>query len=614
MISIITYGRNDNYGFNLAKRTAMSFNCLAEILTEEDEIFFVDYNTPGHLPTLPEDIWDTFTEKARQIIKVIRISPQIHQQIKKDSPLPILENVSRNAAIVRSNPKNQWMLSTNPDVLLVLASRWNNLPELLSTLKNSFYELPRFDIPESVWSSVSRLDPRGNMSLLRDWLIANHAAVAETIPDHRFQKFSLFDAPGDFQLAPREYFFLCQGFDESMNLYFHSDSNLAKRMWLLNGGKTDHLLDHAWVLHQDHYLSGEWTSRVSGTKHNDNIKKVVHEHEIEANDSNWGLRNVDLPMFNLAERMGKRREFSFCQSIAHRNGNLTLSRELDWTTQPTYRLHHYTPELITLYLRELLQVISPQSKIVYVGDNAATLALLRKTWSEIAPGSPEIEDLAKMDPGSNDIAPDVLLADCFYERSEAWEKSIGAARDRIWEQHEKKRLSEYEAYEEATRFADNADSLILEKRLLPLWEKQFRKLYMQPGAYVILMGCNTYVNLFARFQEYIAVPCGLKYRAGLLIGLHSALQKIKLRLGAVDEEGVDVPRKDVGILLKAILGMRFAKRQFCKKWIGHGSVMGLVYFHHVRRRIQELIDRLNLQPLYIHHRLIIMRIKPRDAS
>jgi hypothetical protein len=614
MISIVTYGRNDNYGFNLAKRTAMSFNSLAEILTEEDEIFFVDYNTPGHLPTLPEDIWDTFTEKARQIIKVIRISSQVHQEIKKDSPLPILENVSRNAAIVRSNPKNHWMLSTNPDVLLVLASKWKTFPELLSSLRDSFYELPRFDIPESVWGSLSRFDPKSNMSVLRDWLIANRAAVAETVADYRFQKYYLFDAPGDFQLAPREYFFLCRGFDEAMNLHFHSDSNLAKRMWLLNGQKTDHIVEDLWVLHQDHYLSGEWTSRTSSTKPNNWMKKVILQDEIEANDSNWGLQNIDLPVFNLAERMGKRRTFSLGQPVAECNGNLTLSREIDWSMQPVYRLHHYDPEQITLYLREMLQVIPLQSNVIYVGDNAQTLALIRKTWSEISPGGPEILDLLTVTSASEDILPDVLLVDCFYERSEAWERSVRAASNRIQEQLSRKRISEAEAHEEIARYADTADHVNLEKRLIPLWHRQFKKIRLRTGAYVIVLGCNTYVDLFARFQEAIAIPCGLKQSPGLLVTLHSAFQKLKQKLGSLDDEGIEVPRKDLGVVLKTILGIRFAKRKFCRKWIGHNSLMGMIYYYNVRRRIKGLIRRLNLQQLYIHHRLIVMRIKSRDFS
>ena len=107
MISVVTYGRNDNYGYNLHKRTAFGFNCLAEVLTEEDEILFADYNTPDHLPTLPEFIWDTLTPKALKLLKVIRIPHSAHEEIKGNSPLSILENVSRNAAIARSNPANQ---------------------------------------------------------------------------------------------------------------------------------------------------------------------------------------------------------------------------------------------------------------------------------------------------------------------------------------------------------------------------------------------------------------------------------------------------------------------------------------------------------------------------
>jgi hypothetical protein len=66
MISIVLYGRNDSYGYNLHKRAALSFNCMAELLTDEnDEILFVDYNTPDDFPTFPEAIQDTLTPLAR---------------------------------------------------------------------------------------------------------------------------------------------------------------------------------------------------------------------------------------------------------------------------------------------------------------------------------------------------------------------------------------------------------------------------------------------------------------------------------------------------------------------------------------------------------------------
>ena len=60
MISVILYGRNDAHGYNLHRRAALSLNCLAEVLTDpDDEIIFVDYNTPDELPTFVEALADT---------------------------------------------------------------------------------------------------------------------------------------------------------------------------------------------------------------------------------------------------------------------------------------------------------------------------------------------------------------------------------------------------------------------------------------------------------------------------------------------------------------------------------------------------------------------------
>ncbi len=65
MISVILYGRNDAHGYNLHRRAALSLNCLAEVLTDpDDEIVFVDYNTPDELPTFIEAIADTLTDRC----------------------------------------------------------------------------------------------------------------------------------------------------------------------------------------------------------------------------------------------------------------------------------------------------------------------------------------------------------------------------------------------------------------------------------------------------------------------------------------------------------------------------------------------------------------------
>lgn len=609
MISVITYGRNDNYSYNLVKRTALGFNAFAEILTEEDEFLFVDYNTPDHLPTLPEFIWDTLTDKARELCKVIRISSAMHEQIRVDSPLPILENISRNAAIVRSNPANEWILSTNPDVIPVMAPRWPSLKELLKDLPPSFYEMPRFDVPESVWSSLRRQDAALNAQILRDWLIEHEAAVVETVADHRFQRFYLFDAPGDFQLAPRKYFMSLRGFDESMRKYFHSDSNLAKRMWLHNGRRTDHLMGHLWVLHQDHYLSGEWTRTVTTVEHNDYSEKVLHQNAIEANNEAWGLQNVQLPMFSLAEKINRRRLFLPSPSAASTNGSLPLSSEVDWRLQPFYRLCRYQPKLLTLYLREVLQVAAPDSRIVYLGQNAETLACVRAAWSEISPGGRTVVKLSELTDLGEFSSPDILLVDCFYERSEYWSRRVQLLQEQLGRQVAKNRISQQEADEELSRFADNVDWENQREHLVPLWNGSLPSLTFRPGAFVVLLGCNVYVPTFEKFQEILGELSGgieiVEEGVTWLQKLHAFYQGFKFSMQKAGEHSWAI---------KLLWTARLLKRRVFRTVFGFESIMGWVYSRHLSRRRRYIIQRLNLRTLYTHHRLVVMQVDAKLAA
>lgn len=600
MLSVVTYGRNDNYGFNLYKRTAFGFNCIAETLTDQDEILFVDYNTPRRLPTLPEFIWDTLTEKALRLLKVIRISPEIHERIKRDSPLKILENVARNAAIVRSNPQNHWILSTNPDVLLVLASKWPSIGALLQNQPDSFYEMPRFDIPESVWSALPRSDPQNNLHLLRDWLVHNKAAIAETVPDCRFQQFLLFDAPGDFQLAPRDYFFRLRGFDESMNRYLHSDSNLAKRMWLLNGKRTDHLLGHLWVLHQDHYLSGEWANNVGTIVHNDYHAKVRLQSEIKANDENWGLKGASLPMFSLAERVENGRR-SFSPLSVPVNGDLPLSREVDWRLQPLYKLCHYESQVISLYVRELLQVLPPESSISYLGKNSETLEHIRHHWHGTFPEAPIVTDVCARAVPTERVTPDVLLVDCYYERSDEWNQRVQVFQGQLQDQVAKGRISSPEMDEELSRFTDNSDEQQLRHQLSVIWENYLGCIKPRPGMHIVLIGCNNYAAHFFTFQETFARLCvGRNQDKTWLSQWHDWYQTLKVRLQ------VDATPN---FFLKAAWGLRLLKRRFLLQFIGHESLLGYLYFSHFMRIRSRLLKTLNLRTLYVHHRLVIMRLE-----
>jgi hypothetical protein len=575
MISIVTYGRNDNYGFNLPKRTALGFNCLAEVLSNDDEIIFVDYNTPDHLPTLPEFIWDTLTEKALSLIKVVRISRDLHEKVKADSPLPILENVSRNAAIVRTNPQNHWILSTNPDVLLVLASPWRNLAEVLKDLPDSFYEMPRFDIPESVWASFCRTDPRRNMEAARDWLASHKAAVAETVPDWRFQKYLLFDAPGDFQLAPRSYFFRLRGFDESMNKYLHSDSNLAKRMWLLNGGRTDHLLGKLWVLHQDHYLSGEWAKNIGGIIHNDLYKNVLHQEEIEANDEDWGLKAVQLPVFSLCHKI-QRQRVPYLGLTDSPTRDLALTREPDWSIHPVYSLAHYDPVIVTLYLRESLQLTPSDSVVAYIGQNPATLDCVRRIWREVSPQRTSVCDLTELEAESAE--PDVLLVDFYYTRPDYWARRIRLVKESVQRRLERKQLSDYQAGEEISLMTERTDMREWESQMTSLWMPALPKLRLRRGTSVILLGCSQYVSLYAKFKEAFS----------------------KCYVGASDG---DAQQRSLGRLFR-----RFKSHRDSGLPPTRENLMGPSYF---RRRVsnsREHNSTMDLQTLYVHHRLVVLRV------
>ena len=149
MFSVIIYGRNDSHGYNLHKRAAISFNALAEVMSDpDDEILFVDYNTPDDHPTFPEAIQDTLTDKAKKVMRILRVRPEQHAQMGLKTHLVALESQSRNIALRRSNPRNRWILYTNTDMLLASRDPSQSLSQILGDLPDGFYQIPRFELPE----------------------------------------------------------------------------------------------------------------------------------------------------------------------------------------------------------------------------------------------------------------------------------------------------------------------------------------------------------------------------------------------------------------------------------------------------------------------------------
>ena len=204
MISIILYGRNDAHGYNLHRRAALSLNCLAEVLTDDDdEIVFVDYNTPDELPTFIEAFADTLTDALPPRLRVLRVPAALHRErfAADCTHLPAVEPVCRNAAARRANPANRWLLSTNTDMILRAASGREPQRRLHATCRTASTACLASSFRSGCGNSFrgATLD-----RAISEWrALGPRLRLDEPTLSHEWVR---FDAPGDFQLCLRDDF------------------------------------------------------------------------------------------------------------------------------------------------------------------------------------------------------------------------------------------------------------------------------------------------------------------------------------------------------------------------------------------------------------------------
>ena len=296
MITLVLYGRNDSYGYNLHKRAVLSLNCMAEVLDSTgDEIIFVDYNTPDDYPTFPEAVQDILTPRARRLLRVLRVRPKHHERFRAKTHLKALEPIARNVAIRRSNPANRWILSTNTDMIFVPRGT-KSLSDTVAQLEDGYYHLPRFELPETLWESLERLDPVGTIAKIRTWGRDFHLNEVVTMG----QEWGKFDAPGDFQLALRDDLFEIASFDERMLLGWHVDSNIAKRLFLKYGPVRD-ILNDFYGYHCDHTRQVTPAHR-AGSVQNDwgKFGANIENSSIADLQPNWGLADEEIEDIRLS--------------------------------------------------------------------------------------------------------------------------------------------------------------------------------------------------------------------------------------------------------------------------------------------------------------------------
>lgn len=300
-ISVLVYGRNDSHGYNLARRAATSLNAMAHVLDERDEILFVDANGPDTFPTFLESISDTITERARSLIRIIRIRPSEYRRWTPQARLPVHEPFCRNVGLRRVQEGTGWVLSMNTDIVPVFRGQadFTHLRARLSP--GRLHVAPRVELPEAFWEVLDRRDPQAVITACLDW---GRSARLDVIVDTG--SISVHDGPGDFQLFPLELGRKLQGFDESIVGGWHVDGNFCARC-RLEAGANESLADALFAFHLDH---NRQATRIHRNRHMSEtpamlihgIRDAVAEHQRDR----WGAPSAEFEEFRLPQLGGFR--------------------------------------------------------------------------------------------------------------------------------------------------------------------------------------------------------------------------------------------------------------------------------------------------------------------
>jgi hypothetical protein len=374
MISIVLYGRNDSYGYNLHKRGALSLNCMAEVLTDPaDEILFVDYNTPDDFPTFPEAIRDTLTKRTRKIMRILRVRPHIHERYRSRTHLKALEPVARNVAVRRSNPSNRWILSSNTDMIFV-PQRSGSLTEIARDLAPGFYHAPRIEIPEALWESFDRLGAGKIIKTVREWGSALH--LNEIVLGSKFIR---YDGPGDFQLLLRSDLFENYGFDEEMLLGWHVDSNIAARLQLKYKAVGD-LGKQVYGYHCDH--TRQVTPAHSHERVQNDWKKFVDDvvcPDVAQQAASWGCAGDAIEEVRIDVDPAS----VYLQSLREVIGKPLAAPKIVAYTGETYNKVDYDPPHLMPFLADMFVSMPRNMNVGWYGARDETLRSFADIWQRL---------------------------------------------------------------------------------------------------------------------------------------------------------------------------------------------------------------------------------------
>ena len=287
MISIVVVGRNDNHGYNLSKRVSSSLNSMAWMLSEGDEIVFVDWNTPIGYPVMPFSIKDDLLPITKSMLRIIRVPPSVHNVVSEGSNRALIEPLARNVGIRRASPNSNWILSTNTDILFASPSG-KNFQEIFESLQESLWLTYRFEIPEFIWDDLDRRNPVSTSERVLRWYGNESILNRIRVDSNCGADFPIPDGVGDFQLATKALWDKSTGFPEEMKKGWHVDTRLTLQMERISPNKPQLISESDLVIfHQNHLRN---STAYHGASETNPLSEVVKPY---TNSSSWGLlKNV----------------------------------------------------------------------------------------------------------------------------------------------------------------------------------------------------------------------------------------------------------------------------------------------------------------------------------
>lgn len=270
-VAAVIVSRNDDYGGNLCERAAYA---LRSAMATFDKVLYVDWASPS---------MDLLHEIRQQLpssgsLSMVRVDPDLAVRlVRHDADAQrCCEVLGRNIGIRRLVDQGfDYIVSTNVDIVFPGAERVRRFVRD-HLAPNRMVTVARRDVCLDDVRRVATDDP-----LAVSHALQQRSASYEQQPAYRYDPFSLIQACGDFQIAPRRLWEVIRGFEERLIYRMFSDTGVqAKAIAAGFEVQADRDLP---VFHIAHGVGG------GGRGKRNRRWRMVPPLRITANPTQWGF-------------------------------------------------------------------------------------------------------------------------------------------------------------------------------------------------------------------------------------------------------------------------------------------------------------------------------------